>query len=189
MTLYIGDDDDLDGSYDGDDIVGDDDGLEEIFGTDIIGADNGTAALQNRIRKLTAALKVQRVTGNKKIVSGSPKIMRLQILPLPVTNILHTATETVSAQPQRDFRVERLIVPSFCARYFSITSFTVGQDNQFVAAGEVSAQAFSEVAVGSRLEGNTANIGNLIVLTVKNIDTTNDYDFYSSISGTTLTNG
>jgi hypothetical protein len=195
-TFYVGDDDDFedfDGEVSGDqivgldDIIGDDDDLAEVFSGDMyVGADT-TAMLKNKVAQLTRALKGVQV-GNKKIIRDPVKVMRVQVLPLPVTAVVHGTTEDIEASPQRPMRVERLIVPSFVARYFTITNFSVGQDPQFIAAGEVSAQTYSEVAVGTRLQGNTANVGNRINLSIKNIDAA-DQTFYGSISGTVLTNG
>lgn len=189
----IGDDDELDSVFSGEEIIGDDEDDEMDFsGDSVFGAEVRKLARKAKTRTqqqmLARLLHAQNIPSGTKIVRDNLKILRVQVLPLPVTAILAGQTEDVVAAPQRPIRVERLVVPSFVAEYFTITQFSVGQENQFVESGEISCQSFSEVAVGSRLQGNTASIGNRINLSVKNIDAA-DQTFYGSISGSVLTNG
>jgi hypothetical protein len=78
-------------------------------------------------------------------------------------------TEVVRADPQISFRGERLVIPSDISLFFSIDDIIVGKNSQFVSSGPVPASTFSEVAVGVRLNLDTANVGNLISLRIRNI--------------------
>jgi hypothetical protein len=79
------------------------------------------------------------------------------------------ASEVVRADPQISFRGERLVIPSDISLFFSLDDIIIGKNSQFVSSGAVPASAFSEVAVGVRLNLDTANVGNLISLRVRNI--------------------
>ena len=83
--------------------------------------------------------------------------------------ILPGASEVVRADPQISFRGERFVVPSDISLFFSIDDIIVGKNSQFVSSGPVPASTFSEVAVGVRLNLDTANVGNLISIRVRNI--------------------
>jgi len=78
-------------------------------------------------------------------------------------------TEVVRADPQISFRGERFVVPSDISLFFSIDDIIVGKNSQFVSSGPIPASTFSEVAVGVRLNLDTANVGNLISIRVRNI--------------------
>ena len=78
-------------------------------------------------------------------------------------------SEVVRADPQISFRGERFVVPSDISLFFSIDDIIVGKNSQFVSSGPIPASTFSEVAVGVRLNLDTANVGNLISIRVRNI--------------------
>lgn len=95
------------------------------------------------------------------------------------------ATATILVQPQLPFRSERLIVPSTIGAAFDILDFRIGKNSQFVAAGAISAVSFSEVGVGVRLMGDTAQVSQQIVLQVQNI-TAGDVAFRATLIGKAL---
>lgn len=89
----------------------------------------------------------------------------------------------VEVKPQVLFRGERLAVAPSNARSFHIVDIKVGKDSQLAATGEMPAEAFSALAVGVRMELDTAQPGIVIVLIVRNTDTTAQ-DFDAVLYGT-----
>ena len=89
----------------------------------------------------------------------------------------------VEVKPQVLFRGERLAVAPSNARSFHIVDIKVGKDSQLAATGEMPAEAFSALAVGVRMELDTAQPGIVIVLIVRNTDTT-PQDFDAVLYGT-----
>lgn len=181
--MFIGQDDyqnELDGEFAGDyQIVGEDDEatLADIFsGEDYYGADprRGRRPMPPNVRQ------------GMRVMDQQLTVVKQQIMPLPVVTFTAGQTQNVEATPQRPIRVERLVVPSWLARYFDIYQINVGQEQQYVNTGAVNATVFSEVAVGVRLRGDTANVGNKVTLNCQNIDTGNR-DFRGTVFGTTLT--
>lgn len=79
------------------------------------------------------------------------------------------ASQVVRSDPQVSFRGERLVVPSDISLFFVLDDIIVGKNSQLVSSGPIPASTFSEVGVGVRLNLDTANIGNLISLRVRNI--------------------
>jgi hypothetical protein len=174
----------------GDDPMGADEilGLDEILGDDLFGADlmgldtfagdeMGAANRRQLAHRRPAMNRAQqiamaRAAGGAAVGKRSGQGAYEQVLPFPATTVLSLASTDIELRPQRLFRVERLTVGSSIARYFVITNISVGQDPQFVATGQVPAEVFSEVGVGVRLKGATANLGNTVVVSVTNIDTT-----------------
>jgi hypothetical protein len=89
----------------------------------------------------------------------------------------------VEVKPQVLFRGERLAVAPSNARSFNIVDIKVGKDSQLAATGEMPAEAFSALAVGVRMELDTAQPGIVIVLIVRNTDTSAQ-DFNAVLYGT-----
>jgi hypothetical protein len=89
----------------------------------------------------------------------------------------------VEVKPQVLFRGERLAVAPSNARSFNIVDIKVGKDSQLAATGEMPAEAFSALAVGVRMELDTAQPGIVVVLIVRNVDTT-PQDFNAVLYGT-----
>lgn len=183
--------------YIGDDPFGADEilGLDEILGAELMGADlfgldtfagdefgadphssNRRHAMARRptAHGMSTAQKIAmaRAAGGAAVGAKKGQGAYEQVLPFPATTVASLASTDIELRPQRLFRVERMTVGSSIARYFVITNISVGQDPQFVATGEVPAEVFSEVGVGVRLKGATANLGNTVVVSIKNIDTT-----------------
>lgn len=177
--LYVGadSDDDLDGIFAGDD----DDDSEEVAGDQIIGLDQILGALaavkpkkpkpkgmtQGQLLQL-----VQQLSGaGARVVKQSKNRNDIYEQPLPIPPTEFTAGQAldIELRPQRLFRSERLVVDSTIAPFFRILDLKIGQQTQFVASGALPATIFTEVAVGVRLKGDTANLGNTIIVSAQNI--------------------
>lgn len=171
----------------GDDPMGADEilGLDEILGDDLFGAEllgldafagdeffGGRRPPAKSSMSRGQKIALARAAGGSAVGKRQGQGSYEQVLPFPATTVLSLAQTDIELRPQRLFRVERLTVGSSIARYFVITNISVGQDPQFVATGQVPAEVFSEVGVGVRLKGATANLGNTVVVSVLNIDTT-----------------
>lgn len=126
--------------------------------------------------------------GAKVVGQVQPRREGAQTLPCTSLTVLTTATRDISLQPQRPFRPEKFRASStHTAPFFVITAYSIGQDNQFVGPGSIPCDLFSEVALYSQISAYTANLGNLITLTVQNIDAATR-DFRAAFFGTSLMN-
>lgn len=97
-------------------------------------------------------------------------ILRRQILPIPATTVGAGASVTVTLQPQRAFRVERLVLASSVSpSQVVVSDISVGAERQFVSAGDVPLSAFSADAVGTGLRGDTAQPGTTVTVTLRNL--------------------
>lgn len=198
--LFIGDDDELFGE---DEILGDD--VDDLFGEDeILGDDEdeiladifGAApakksrksrAMMARMRKLRAikAIAAARAAGGAVSRRKSRRNVYEQPLPIPPTDFTSGQQQDIELRPQRLFRTERLVISSVIAPFFRVLDVKIGQETQFVASGALPATIFSEVAVGVRLKGDTANLGNTIVVSLQNIDA-QTRTFSGAIIGTVI---
>lgn len=173
MPAYFGSDE-----FNGD-ALGDDEifGGEDEFGYDEIFGGPKPKSLARRVAGARAA-------GGVYTAKTEPSTMREQ--PLPFSRSYTTGEQfTVSLQPQRMFRPERLVFASVTAAFFTISDVSIAQEPQFVAPGSTLAQLFSEVSVGMRLRGKTANLGALVSINATNIDTTTR-TLYGTIIGTVV---
>jgi hypothetical protein len=169
-------DDELEGDYDDDD---DDDevGLDEIVGAiEMLGAARRRPRRRRRrgrskSRNLARTLATVRAAGGVALRRKKPTGQFEQPLPIPPTSFLVGQALDIELRPQRTFEAQRLVIDSTIAPFFRILDLKIGQNTQFVASGALPASIFSEVAVGVRLRGGTANLGNTIVLSAQNIDT------------------
>jgi hypothetical protein len=179
MTYYVGDDDEF--QYEGDggeQIIGED----QIIGDDLMSVFGSDPRIMSQLRKIALAR-----AANGAAVRRKPRdTVYQQPIPIPVTAVTAVSpTADITITPQRLVRVERLVIPSTIAPFFRITQLNVGQEPQFVSAGAIPATVFSEVAVGVRLKGDTANLGNTITLSVANTSGA-DQTFEGCILGTVL---
>ena len=80
------------------------------------------------------------------------------------------ANAEIEVKPQVRFQGHRLAVAASQARYFNIVDIKVGNDSQLAATGEMPAEAFSSLAVGTQMELDCAPPGIVITLIVHNTD-------------------
>lgn len=172
-----------------DDFGEDDDYDEDDLGEDyeILGA-RGRRRSRGRSRG-RSRMRRRILSRNAKVVTRkAPRREYEQVLPVTSTAIASLAVRDISLNPQRPFRPEKFRVSStHTAPFFVITAYSIGQDNQFVGPGSIPVDLFSEVALYSQIRAYTANLGNLITLTVQNIDT-DPHDFRGAFFGTALGN-
>lgn len=159
------------------------------FGADyeIMGAYEimGSAAA-SPMAKAAAASVIAR--SGKIVGTQQPRREYSQTLPCTALDFDPDESREISLQPQRPFRPEKFRASStHTAPFFVITAYSIGQDNQFVGPGSIPVDLFSEVALYSQIEAYTANLGNLISLTVQNINDENR-DFRAAFFGTSLAN-
>ncbi len=165
-----------------DEILGDDeilgyDAFGDELSSDFFGADPPPKR-GNRVRRLAEV----RAAGGVEVAEVQPSQMRRQILPFRESFTL-SQTRTLTLQPQRKFRPERLSFASATAVNFTVSDVSIAQEPQFVAPGTLSAQLFTEVSVGMELRSKTANLGAIISITATNQDTVNTQILAGQITG------
>lgn len=175
------------GMYDDDDVGG-----QEIVGIDEIIGDMGAIGADlddvlesiegdepnravSKLRRLSAKMaRLRNIDPNAIAVQQrEPSRRRYWHAPFPATVINTTVTTTLQMAPQELFRTERMFLPSNVANDFNVTQLFVGQKNQLLVAGEINGSVFSEVAIRSFLNLDTANIGNTVSLSLRNDGLTN----------------
>jgi hypothetical protein len=136
------------------------DGSSEIIGALIGAAQSNPKAKQvlAKIAQRNAGAVVQR------------ELDRRRRYPLGVvpTTITAGVQSQIPASPQNLFRPERLVVPSDIAFDSGVVDIKVGNVSQFVQSAEVPGALFSEVAINTGVNFDTAEIGNQISATIRN---------------------
>lgn len=157
----------------------------EILGAyEILGSPMASPGMKAAANALIAAKQM----GGKVVGQIQPRREYAQVLPCSSLAVVAGAVREIQLNPQRPFRAEKFRASStHTAPFFVITAYSIGQDNQFVGPGSIPCDLFSEVSLYSQIEAYTANLGNLITLTVQNIDT-NTRDFRAAFFGTSLAN-
>jgi len=158
----------------------------EIMGAyEILGNPTAGPAAKAAANALIAAKQM----GGKVVGQTQPRREYSQTLPCTSLSVtVASPNRDIELKPQRPFRREKFRASStHTAPFFVLTAYSIGQDNQFVGPGSIPCDLFSEVALYSQIEAYTANLGNLITLTVTNIDT-NTRDFRAAFFGTSLGN-
>jgi hypothetical protein len=100
-------------------------------------------------------------------------------------NIAPGGEADIEVKPQVYFRGERLAIPPSIARYFDILDIKVGKDSQLAATGTMPGESFSALAVGVRMELDTAKPGIVITIRVRNVDAA-PHDFKAIMYGAVL---
>jgi hypothetical protein len=115
--------------------------------------------------------------------SGQPDGM--QYLGFGPVNVTVAAGATaISQQPQRSFQPRYLTIPSAIAAFFSLIDLKIGNISQLNATGAIPAQNFVENATYREWKMTAAAVGNLVTMTVQNIDGNNAaHIFNASLNG------
>ena len=136
--------------------------------------------------RLARQAALARAAGGVLVKQKSPQNSRIQVLPIGPKVYTAALTADVEMRPQRTMRIERVTFSSLSSPFFNINSLNVGQDPQFVASGSVPAEIFSQVGVGVRLRGSTANLGTTVVIGATNTDAANSRTLSGGILGATV---
>jgi hypothetical protein len=156
--------------------------LEIVGGDEIVGYDYSEMFGADVSPGQLAQVAQARAAGGAVIRQTKPSTLREQVLPFYRSYVL-SETASITSYPQRLFRPERLTFASLTAQYFLINSVSIAQEPQFVADGGALAQMYTEVAVGMRLKGKTANLGAQIVVNATNLDAANTRILYGQFVG------
>lgn len=149
-------------------------GTSEIIGAERRGMRRGAQAAVKAIAQRNAGAVIDR---------GASKRRKMPIGFTPTT-IVANGSGVIPGNPQNLYRTERIIVPSDIAFDLGITDLKVGNQSQFAQSSEVPAVIFSEVAVSTGVEFDTAEVGNQISIAVRNKDAVNAVDFTAAAVGT-----
>lgn len=146
---------------------------EPVVGLDSIGLDSIGAADLAELQEAALA----KAAGGA--IVRQQKAVGVRVQPMPANPLLVTAAlpiQTVEYKPQRLVLIHSFIIPSINADNFDITDISVGQMPQFITKGSVPGAAYSEVADGRRsiLKFDSADVGNLVTVTVQNISGADD---------------
>lgn len=187
-----GDDDEYDEDDEfGDDLMIGDEDLDPIFGDDI---EFGAPRRKRRMRRKRArALSRLRRKALARMAGGfsarrKPVVRQGYKLTLPFSQTFAAATTgTITLTPQRSFRLTELVVGDATSALFQLNALSVGQDNQFIAAGALNMEVFSNLSAQKvALAGSTANLGTTIVLNVTNLDGANPQTLSGMLMGPTV---
>lgn len=161
-------------------------------GDDMLGAGVRRAMVRHprvhaAIRKAKAMELIRAIDPRAKMLRRADKyIHRLQTIGATTSVAVPAGGAfTITIQPQRPFKTKRWMVTSDIAFFFDVDDVKVGQVSQFAASSITPAASFTEQALGAAIDWDTADIGNLIVITGTNIDTV-PHAFRSNLFGTSL---
>ena len=120
-----------------------------------------------------------------RLVPNHPRHARQFPIGLTKNAIAPGDAQDIEVKPQVHFRGERLAVAPSISRFFNVVDIKVGKDSQLAAVGEMPAESFSALAVGVRLELDTAQPGIVITVRVRNTDAA-PHEFAAVLYGTVL---
>lgn len=187
---FIGEDDDDFGAIGADLIGADEDDLLEALAVsgdldDLIGGD-GTSeivgATSTKARK-KAALRRLAARNAGGVVKRALNRKRRYPLGFVPTAVAAGAYATIPAAPQNLFRPERLVIPSDIAFDLGIRDIKVGNQSQLAQSAEVPAAMFSEVAINTGVNFDTAEVGNQVSVEVRN-KSAGSVEFSAGLVGT-----
>lgn len=121
----------------------------------------------------------------RQLVSEEPTHERQFPIGFAKDNIAPGDEEDIEVKPQVYFRGERLAIAPTLARYFDVIDIKVGKNSQLAATGDMPGESFSALAVGVRMELDTAKPGIVITLRVRNVDS-QPHDFKAVLYGAVL---
>lgn len=134
--------------------------------SEIIGALVGAAAQGDPKARAALAKIASRNSGA--VVQRELDRRRRYPLGVVPTSITAGTQSQIPASPQNLFRPERLVIPSDIAFDSGVVDIKVGNVSQFVQSAEVPGALFSEVAINTGVNFDTAEIGNQISCTIRN---------------------
>lgn len=153
-------------------LIGDDpDALLEalaVSGMDdlLVSGDGSSEIIGNASRQAALSKIAQRNAGA--VVQRALDRRRRYPLGVVPTSITAGTQSQIPAAPQNLFRPERKVIPSDIAFDVGVVDIKVGNVSQFVQSAEVPGALFSEVAINTGVNFDTAEIGNQISATIRN---------------------
>lgn len=126
---------------------------------DIVGYDEIVGAEDPNVRGLRGGVTVRQ---------AGPQRARQFPLGFPTTALSASSSATITAQTQVVFRPRRLIIPSDIAGSLLVNDLKVGKNSMFPSADPIPARVFTETAVGVDLQLDTAQVSQLISLSIEN---------------------
>lgn len=149
--------------------------------SEIIGALVGAAAQGNPKAQAALAKIAQRNAGA--VVQRDLDRRRRYPLGVVPTSIASGVQSQITTSPQNLFRPERLVIPSDIAFDSGVVDIKVGNTSQFVQSAEVPGALFSEVAINTGVNFDTAEIGNQVSCTIRN-KSASTFEFAAGFVGT-----
>lgn len=163
-------------------------GLEVFAGAEALAmaARQGNPAAHAALRRIVA----QRIAQRGTVVSEQPFRAGREwtigfdpvVLPKRVAPALLGTSVLVTTAPQVVFRGERLVIPSDIAGAVQVIDVKVGNRSQFGAGTSVPGRTFDERGVGVRMQMDTAQISQQIIIIAAN-NSGADVEFTASIIG------
>lgn len=154
---------------------------DQLVGADFIGAVAAAAKHGNpRARAVLHNLAMR--NGGAVVQNGLNKKRRYPIGFVPTTIAAATAA-LIPAAPQNLFRPERLVIPSDIAFDFGVRDIKIGNQSQLVQSVEIPGALFTEVAIDTNVNFDTAEVGNQISVDVRN-KTAGSLEFSAGSIGT-----
>ena len=145
--------------------------------TEIVGADSS----QNNMRRQILESVAERNAGA--VIQRELDRRRRYPLGVVPTDINPGVQQQIPASPQNLFRPERLVIPSDIAFDSGVVDVKVGNVSQFVQSAEVPGALFSEVAINTGVNFDTAEIGNQISAVIRN-KSASSFEFSAGFVGT-----
>lgn len=152
------------------------DGSSEIIGALIGAAQQGNSKAKQALAKIA-----QRNAGA--VVQRELDRRRRYPLGVVPTTITAGTQSQIPAAPQNLFRPERLVIGSDICFDSGVVDVKVGNVSQFVQSAEVPGALFSEVAINTGVNFDTAEIGNQISATIRN-KSASSFEFSAGFVGT-----
>lgn len=133
-------------------------------------------------RARTVAAAVKQVEGSTMVRQAAPTKSRALVIGFVSTGIAAAASATVTQRPQVLFRPQRVVVAGSLAPSFTVDDIRVGNKSQFISAGAVPAEAFSQTSFGVEMKMDTCQISMDLIIVVTNISAA-AADFRASMYG------
>jgi len=151
-------------------------GAQEIIGALVGAAQQGNQKAAQALAKIA-----QRNAGA--VVQRDLDRRRRYPLGVVPTSIASGVQSQITTSPQNLFRPERLVIPSDIAFDSGVVDIKVGNTSQFVQSAEVPGALFSEVAINTGVNFDTAEIGNQVSCTIRN-KSSSTFEFAAGFVGT-----
>lgn len=118
------------------------------------------------------------------VASVTPSSGRLLTLGFDsVANVAASAQATINSQPQVVFRPDKLSIPLSVSVNFLLNDLKIGKNSMLISATGIPCEAFSHDAAGVGQKMDTAQVSQIISMTVTNLDAVNPHRFNAALIG------